>query len=330
MSCVVENRDNDNIKYLVLSIITSVSLVYQILYYIINKMILASPLIFNVILFIIFVFNWLKYFKYSLEFDNERILIKFFKVNVINVKDIDYYVCSSTKNKKTYNVAMFLNDKKIIIRTSHIEELTAVFDNNNIQKNETINLLAELKQAKLQRIEFIIVLAILLLGLMILSMFNIKGERRIKSKDINTALNVYYLIDSNRFAIFPGYNMKKVIDQRFVKTEQGMYIYLIAQYDNNGFDNECKRIYDPTNEKYIWPKKYEGDAFDYPTIVTKYGKNVFEYACLDETNNIIAYIYFENIKYNEIMFEKKYLPNIFKYYSNEIMMTETEYDYYNN
>ena len=73
---------------------------------------------------------------------------------------------------------------------------------------------------------------------------------------------------------------------------------------------------------------FNDDKFYYATIITIYKKNVFEYACLNDEKNEIAYIYIQNVKYNEVCFEKKYLPVEFRYYYNELMVTKDEYNYY--
>ena len=328
MYSIIENRKSESTKYLVLCIIFGVTFAIQILLCIINHSIYVFTLMANFALFLIFFLCFLVLIKYRIEFNGEKIIIKTFKTKLIKIQDIDYYAFSASRINDTFDVIILIKGQEIKIRTHHIKEMINAFYSNNIKRIDGLNINAINKQVIHQRLELILTLIIFVFAVEFLTAsFKLNGGQRIESKDINSALSTYYLVDNNRFAIFPE-KAGKVFDQGFVKTKTGMQIYLITQYDSESFKKEYERLYNPSLTVYAWPIKFEGERFNYTTIVTKYGHNVFEYACFNKRSNTIAYIYFENTRYDEINFDKKYLPTEFKYYYNEMMTTISEYDYY--
>lgn len=328
MYTIVENRKSESTKYLVLCIILLIILSLQIRTFIINQTIFVFELIGSLVLFILFLFRFLTFMKYTMELNEEKIIIKAFKTKLIKIQDIDYYAFSASRINDTFDVIILIKGQEIKIRTHYIKEMIDVFYNNNVKRIDGLNVNAINKQAASQKFAFIIILIVFILTIIFVSGFKPYARQKIKSKEINSALNTYYLVDNNRFAIFPQ-NVGKIIDQGFVKTKTGMQIYLISKYSEADFEREYKRLYNPSLKEYVWPKEFVS-GFNYRTIVTKYGNNVFEYACLNANDNIIAYIYFENTRYDDIAFDKIYIPLEFQYYYNEIITTSSKYDYYGN
>ena len=325
---IIERRKDESTKLILLSAVFGLAVALQIGQLIINHTLYVFTLIFNLILFVICVISSLALLKYKMEFNGEKILIKVFQTKVVKIKDIDYYAFSQSRIKGVFDIIIFIKGQEIRIRTRYIKELIDAFFTNNIKRIDNLNIRAFNKQALLQRLELIIILFLLVLTMQFIVQFNIYDAQRIESKDIQSALNTYYLLDNKRFAIFPQ-KTDIIIDEGFVKTKLGMQIYLISKYDDQDFYDELTRLYNPDKIGYRLPKKMDYSQFNYIMIITKSYKTIFEYAYFDKSNNIVAYIYFENTRYDEIAFDKKYLPIEYKYYYNEMIYTLDSYDYYN-
>ncbi len=320
----IENKKTEKHKFLILFVITGIIFLLLLYQNIKNMHFDLYGLLLFFSLFIIFLFNYIKCDKYLLQVDENKILIKIFKVNTIIIKDIDYYSLCKSNTRGVCHFLIVVKGIEYRFTSFHIRELINLLDNNQIKRLESINLGAINKQAKVQRLELILMIIIFILSINVVP-FLVKNKK-IEIEDIYAPIRAYSF-NNNRFAIFPILENKNIIEMKFVQTNQSMQIYLLAKYDEKEFQEEKIRLYNPDDINYVWPR-YSEDKFNYTTIITIYKKNVFEYACLNDDKNEIAYIYFENVKYNEVCFEEKYLPIEFRYYYNELMVTTNEYNYY--
>ena len=321
----IENRQANKYKYLVLFIISMSLLVISLFQSIkLLRFDLFGLLLYS-LLSVTFLIFYIKYNKYILQFDEEKIIIKDFKTRTIIIKDIDYYVIGKSNIRGMCEFLIVIKGLEYHFQSFHIKELVNALDVNCIKRIESINLHAINKQTAQQKCELILVLLFFVIFISVVPFF--VHNRTIKTDDIYDTIKTYHIINKKRFAIFPMLDSKNIVEKRCVIDNKSMQIYLLAKYDDKEFNNEVNRLYNPSNTDYTWPKYYTS-GYNYDTIVTIYKKNVFEYACLDFENKVIAYVYIENVRYDEICFDKKYAPTEFQYYYNELMLTKKEYNYY--
>ena len=321
----IEDKKEKKYIFLILFIITGIIFLLMLYRSIKNVYFDLYGLLLFFSLFVIFLFNYIKYDKYLLQVDENKIVIKIFKVNTIIIKDIDYYSLYKSNTRGVCDFLIIVKGIEYHFTSFHIFELVNLFDKNQIKRLENINLGAINRQAKAQRLELILMIILFVLSINVVP-FLVKNKK-IENEDIYAPIRTYALINDKRFAIFPVLENENIIEKKFVQTNQSMQIYLLAKYDEKEFQEEKMRLYNPSDGNHAWPI-YNDDKFYYATIITIYKKNVFEYACLNDEKNEIAYIYIQNVKYNEVCFEKKYLPVEFRYYYNELMVTKDEYNYY--
>lgn len=139
-----------------------------------------------------------------------------------------------------------------------------------------------------------------------------------KDTEINTNPQFYNEIEWNQYdgalsenygSIFPrninvaqcrSFYSRKDPDLFF---EWQFQVYLCMKYDENDFDKEIKRLSE------LCPEKYDQPEFIMTSYVAQeayFGQ--YEYALIDEQNQIIHYIFMFAVDQNHLSIEKQYLP----------------------
>lgn len=144
-----------------------------------------------------------------------------------------------------------------------------------------------------------------ILTLIIAHLYILIASHYIYDGNITTCNLDYYELAIQNRRIFPN----EIDKNNVIKFNYSSYgdnkksILLIIKYDNNDFYNTIK-----TFEKGEY--KYDNYYFNYPTYILKYYKsnNLYEYACVDENNETIIYVYFYKVKCEEIVINVDYLP----------------------
>lgn len=115
---------------------------------------------------------------------------------------------------------------------------------------------------------------------------------------------------------FPQEVEKLTVDDYFFRYDQqlplgeGIQLLLKICYEKESFLAELERITSLATEC--------TNQFDNQELVysVRFGDKSFEYACIDEKDQSICYIYLQNIPKSEVEFEHIYLPRNYTEYGN--------------
>ena len=160
----------------------------------------------------------------------------------------------------------------------------------------------------------VVVIALVVLGVvgaLELSQYYFKWE--VKITDIDKYLKTDGFL--SEFSIFPesldgltGVNEYHYYDGG---TGTGQEIFLEIVYSPEEFEEEIQRIESTACEKSGKSVKYDAKLFGFKTYISIYNYGVseqYEYACVDEENKKIVYVYLEWRNIENIGFDQRYLP----------------------
>lgn len=99
-----------------------------------DKIVLSMLLVF-LMFAIIGLYGWLYSAKYSVEIDDEKILLKtLFRKIELNICDIEKYTCNQYKKSVFYQFNLFLKSKKVLINTKYKEEFEKILKDNKVEQ----------------------------------------------------------------------------------------------------------------------------------------------------------------------------------------------------
>lgn len=140
----------------------------------------------------------------------------------------------------------------------------------------------------------------------------------------------------SHFAIFPKQNefTGDVVEYHYYDYQMldGDEIYLEMRYDNAAFEQELERlsevVYYSTKQKYENAIKVDNSVlFNYYTFVSIYSfRGRYEYASVDFEEHTIVYIMLDEMSFDRISIDKKYLPK--NYYITDLNYLDDNNDPY--
>lgn len=179
----------------------------------------------------------------------------------------------------------------------------------------------------MKKIMVIFLGVILVIIIVVLLLVFIFAYRRIEVRNISKTLNNRYLETNgikSKFLSFPRNldNIDKINDYYYIdfQLRDGSILVLDATYDSIAFDYEINRLnslivknwlYDEKNDYTEYKKLLYSDdfvLFKYPTYVAEYISGKYEYVCIDYENKRIMYVFIDNLSYDKIPLEEKFIP----------------------
>ena len=134
---IFDNMKKESTFGLLLTIFTFMFLIY-ILFSTLSSNSFFDNLIYVFYVFMLFLislYSWLYAFKYVVDINNDKILLKtLFKKLEINICDVEKYTCKRYLKSVFYQFELLVKGKKILINTRFKNEFMEILSDNNIKQ----------------------------------------------------------------------------------------------------------------------------------------------------------------------------------------------------